>query len=48
MYGSAGAMLASHGFLVRRAGGQVGRRCTLPRDEKGWSLPADQRARGVP
>ena len=38
-YGSAGAMLAHHGYRVRRAGGQPGRGCSLERDSAGLFLP---------
>jgi 2-phospho-L-lactate guanylyltransferase (CobY/MobA/RfbA family) len=39
MYGSAGTMLAFHGYRVRAPGGQRGRRCTLDRDAAGLFLP---------
>jgi 2-phospho-L-lactate guanylyltransferase (CobY/MobA/RfbA family) len=39
MYGSAGTMLAFHGYRVRAAGGQRGRVCTLDRDAAGLFLP---------
>lgn len=38
-YGSYGAMLRTHGYLVRPRGGQHGRTCNLLRDEHGLFLP---------
>jgi hypothetical protein len=34
-YGSVGAMLRRHGYLVRHVGAQPGRRCDLDRDATG-------------
>jgi hypothetical protein len=39
LYGNVGNMLRSHGYRVRRAGAQGGRRCTLQRDARGFFLP---------
>ena len=42
LYGCASRMYAEHGYRVRTAGGQPGRRLTLERDERGRFLPAQR------